>query len=424
MAVFYLYLLVLTCIGLLTWGVIRVERIYQYPFLMGSMFLSFLIPQAFALVKNPGPVTQTNLEGVLLYTSLCAACCLFGYIHKPQIGLLKKLHIIIDERKLFNAGLFLMLQGHFFNYLISRTPITVASNGNWTGPGTIYVFFAQVINIAFAIFMLQALKKPKPINIACAIISGMPIFQSVLLGRRQPTMTFLIIIGLSLWMLYKMIPPRWIIVVSLISMAFLIPLFGALRDTFWTLLFSGQVEKVLELGQKAFDELLKGDSLEYRNSALLMDVVEKTSLYGFGAGFWDSIIFQYVPGQLVGFELKKALQFNLMDTYINYLANFYGYTMPIGSTITGIGDTFIEFGYLGCLTFAVIGYLLKHIWISALYQNSLFSQILYMGLASPIMVCLTHGVGRFLQESIFQLIFLSLVVYYAKARYSWQSLKL
>lgn len=422
MIILYQYLLIFSCLFLLVWGVARVERIYQYPFLMGSIFLSFVLPQAFALIRNPNPVSQNALERVLFYSCLCAMCCWLGYTLKPNLSLLRKLNFIVDERKLFHAGLFLMIQGHFFNFLIYRTPVTVAANGNWTGPGTIYVFFAQVINIAFAIFMLRVLRQPNVINIICVIISGLPIFQSVLLGRRQPTMSFLIIIGLSSWMIYKCIPPRWLVITSLILMAFLIPLFGALRDTFWTLLFSGEWQKVLELAQVAFDELLKGEFLEYRNAALLMDVVDKTSLYGFGAGFWDSIIFQYVPGQLVGFDFKKSLQFNMMDTYINYLADFYGYSIPNGSTITGIGDSFLEFGYLGCFCFTIIGYLLKHIWISAIYHKSLFSRILYMGLASPIMVCLTHGVGRFLQEGIFQLIFLGIVIYYSKSKYNFQAI--
>ena len=53
MAETYRNLLVIVCLGLFVWGLIRIERIYQYPFFMGAIFLSFLVPQAFALVNNP-----------------------------------------------------------------------------------------------------------------------------------------------------------------------------------------------------------------------------------------------------------------------------------------------------------------------------------------------------------------------------------
>ena len=50
MTEFYLYLFIATCAGLLLWGLFRIERVYQYPFFMGSIFISFITPQAFVLL--------------------------------------------------------------------------------------------------------------------------------------------------------------------------------------------------------------------------------------------------------------------------------------------------------------------------------------------------------------------------------------
>lgn len=416
MAEIYLNILTITCLALIVWGVLRVERIYQYPFFMGSMFLSFILPQAIALIHNPGAASLEAVERVFLFSSMCAAACWIGYEVKPNRNWLANLNITIDERKLFIGGIALMAQGYFFNFLLSRTAIQTAANGNWTGPATIYLFLGQVINIAFAIFLLQLLKHPNIINITCAAISGWPLLQSVLGGRRQPTMTLVIIIGLSLWMTRRIVPPRWSVIIALLFMTILIPLFGEVRSGFWDLVFSGNWQEVSAIAQKAFNQLLQGELLEIRNAALLMDVVERTGLYGFGSGYWDSIIFQYVPGQIVGFEFKESLQVNLFDKYVEYLSSFYGYTIPNGYTITGVGDSFIEFSYFGCLTFGLIAYLFKNLWISSVYQKSTFSRILYMGLVSPAMVGLTHGIGRFLQEAIFQAIFIGLVTFYARTR--------
>ncbi len=78
MAQIYLDILVIICLGLIAWGLVCLERVYQYPFFMGSIFISFLLPQAFALIKNPGQVSQQALERVLLFSCLCAAV----YFHK------------------------------------------------------------------------------------------------------------------------------------------------------------------------------------------------------------------------------------------------------------------------------------------------------------------------------------------------------
>lgn len=412
----YCNLLIIICIALLGWGVIRVERIYQYPFFMGIMFVSFILPQVFSLLNKPGPVTNEALERLLFMSCLCAVACWVGYKFKPNKRWLSKLNIIIDERKLFRAGVALMVQGLFFNFLLSRTTIqTSAINGNWTGPATIFLFFAQVINIAFAIFFLQTLKRPSTISIICTVISSLPIISIVLVGRRQVTMTLIIIIGLSLYLVRRYIPPRWIVVAGLLSTTFLIPLFGELRGGFWNLVFSGNWQELLYLAQKAFNSQQKGEILELRNAALLIDAVVQTDIYGFGTGWWDAIVFQYVPGQIVGYDLKESLQFKVLD--FDLLSTLYGYRLPIGTTITGIGDSFMEFGYWGCLCFLLIGYVFKHLWISSFYMKSTISKLLYMGLVSPAMLALTHGIGRFCQEAIFQVFFVSLVAYYSQVKY-------
>ncbi|MEA5503154.1 hypothetical protein VB735_08550 [Halotia wernerae UHCC 0503] len=415
----YRNLLIIICIGLLVWGIVRIERIYQYPFFMGSMFTSFVLPQIFSLIQKPGVVTQEALERVILVSCLSAATCWIGYATKPNKKLLAKLNVPIDERKLFQAGLVLMAQGHLFNFLLSRTAIQHSENvgGNWTGPATIYLFFSQVTNIAFGIFLLQALKRPKPINIACAVISAWPLISSIIVGRRQGTMTFIIIIGLSLYLVRRYVPPRVLVVTAIFMMTLIIPALGVIRGEFWNLLFSGQWQQLSSVIQGAFEFQQGGDILEMRNAALLMDAVERTGLYGYGSGWWDSIVFQYVPGQIVGQGFKESLKFNLLD--LDLLNKLYGYRVPTGSTITGIGDSFMEFSFLGFLIFGMIGYIFKTLWISSLYYQSTYSRLLYMGLVSPAMVGLTHGIGRFWQEGIFQVFFVSVAIYYSRLKYKF-----
>jgi hypothetical protein len=430
MAEIYRNLLVIVCLGLLGWGLIRIERIYQYPFFMGVIFISFLVPQAFALVDNPGKLDQESLERVLLMSSLCAAACWIGYQGKPNTKWLTKFHIDYDEKKLFQSAIFLTCIGYLCNFLIRTDTSSKSlggSGGALTGPSTIYIFFGQVIYIAFSIFLLEMLKKPSIQNIIFTLLTGWIPLQTVLAGRRQPTMTFVIIVGLCFWLIRRYVPPRWLIILAIFLVTILLPALGAMRGGLWDALFSGQWQTILSTTEKAINSQQKGSILELRNAAFLIAATAHLNLYGLGAGWWDALIQILIPGQILGFGVKQSLQFSLLSDYGSYASNsivynLYGYSWPSGTTFTGVGDSFVEFGYLGCLIFALIAYFFKNIWISAYYYKSIFSSLLYIGLISPAMVGLTHGIGRFLQEFIFQVGVISLVVFYSRNRQNKPSL--
>jgi hypothetical protein len=412
MAEIYRNLLVIVCLGLLGWGLIRIERIYQYPFFMGAIFISFLVPQAFALVENPGVLDQQSLERVLLMSSLCAVACWVGYQGKPNAKWLAKLNVDIDTHKLFRAAIFLMIIGYFFDFLLKSTTVELTKQGQWTGPATIYVFFSQVSYLAFSIFLLETLKRPSVQNIIFTLLAGWIPLQTVLAGRRHPTMTFLIIIGLCFWLIRRYIPPRWLIILAIFAMLILIPTIGAMREGLWDAVFSGQWQTILSTTEKALNTQQKGKILELRNAAFLIKATTDLNLYGLGAGWWDTIIHQFIPGQILGIGFKESLKFDLINSKILY--NLYGYNWHVGTTPTGVGDSFREFGYFGFFAFALIGYLFKNLWISLYYQKSLFSSLIYLSLISPAMLGLTHGISFFLNQFIFQLTVVSLIVYYSR----------
>ncbi len=418
MAQLYLNLLILICLGLIGWGLIHPERIYQYPFFMGCIFLSFIVPQGIALIDNPGFASQESIERVLLMSCLCASCCWIGYQLPVNRRWLRKGKIKINEFRLNYAGLAIMVLGAFSWFKLGGLRavggIETADNSNWTGSATIYWFFGQSIYVAWSIFLLKALKRPNIFNIILTLFAGNTPLSLMLGGRRQPSITFAIIIGLSLFFVWKIKPSRILILVAIVLMFIVIPTMGFLRDRFWNLIFDGQWQELIDKSLEAFTAQQEGDILELRNAALYMDATVQKSLYGFGAGWWDAIIFQYVPGQIVGFWLKNALQFRLI-TELD-LVNLYGYDVHLGTTITGVADTFVEFGYLGCLIFAIIGYMFKHLWILSNYPNNTVFRVLYMGLCSPAMVSVTHGVGRFFQEAIFQTGLVILAMYYSREK--------
>jgi hypothetical protein len=407
----YLDIFILICLGLLGWGVTRSERAYQFPFIMGFIFVSFLVPQTFAILQDQSSLPSGALDRVFLYSCMCAAACWIGYQIQPRIKWVKALTFSIDSNRLQNAGILLGLMGYLFYFLIRNTTIQTTDAGTWTGVATIYYFLFQVIYIAFAIFLMQLLRKSNFINFIGTIITSIPLIETVIAGRRQPTMTVAIIIGLSFYIVKRTIPPRWFFILFIIGTLFLIPVVGALRGDFWITLFSGNWETLIEAILKSFSNLMSGEILELRNATLFMDAADRTNEFGLGKGYWDVLVFQYIPGQILGAGFKNSLQFNEQNFDLETL---YGYAIHTGTTLTGIGDSYLEFSYFGCLVFASISYLFKHLWIAGVYYKSIPCQLLYVGSISPAMVGLTHGTGRFLQEFIFQLIFATLIAFFCQ----------
>jgi hypothetical protein len=416
MAEIYFYSFILICLAILGWGMLRLERVYQYPFVMAAIFLSFIAPQANSLLNNESSryISLAMLEKVLLYSCMCAAMCWYGYKrYQPKEQWLSMLDIFLDDRRLFHAGVVLFAIGYSCNFLLSVINIERTIYGTWTGPATILVFFGSLMSIAFPIFLLSTLKKPNFINMTMTVISAIPLLEIIILhGRRTPLMTFLLTVGMSFFLIKKYIPPRLFFLGIVIGAIVIIPVLGQLRGEFWSLLFSGDIQGVVDASQSGLVKIKKDDILELRNAALMIDAADLTNRYGYGTGFWDSIVFQYVPGQLVGIGFKQSLQFG---TSIN-LNQIYGYRVPIGSTTTGLGDSYAEFGYFGCLVFAGMGRIFKTLWAS-IYRGSMFSALLYIGLISPAMLGITHGIGWFVQSIIFQVGVMSLVAMYARTKF-------
>ncbi|WP_241537555.1 hypothetical protein [Cyanobacterium aponinum] len=413
MADTYLFLFITICVAIVGWSIIHLERIYQFPFFMASVFLSFILPQAIAIVENPGiGVTDTAVERMLLYTSLCAAMCWLGYQFSPNQKWLNRLNVDIDEDKLFKAGIVLLTIGHLCLFTIGRIGIQTTGAGTWTGPATILIFFAGVLNIALPLFLIRTLKNPSFVNIFLTTLSGLPIVQAIIFsGRRQATVAFLVTVGLCFFIVKKYTPPRLLLIVLVPVAAYIIPTIGNLRGRFWELVFAGKWDEIQMASQEGLEKVIEGNILELRNATLVMDYATQLNYYGYGSQLWNTFIFQYVPGQIVGYDLKNSLQFNLNFDLVSY----YGYQTSTGTTLTGIGDSFMDFGFFGCLFFALMAYLYKTLWESTIKEKSIISTLLYVSLIDSAMVGISHGIGRFVNEFIFKTAVMFLVSYYCKS---------
>ena len=93
-----------------------------------------------------------------------------------------------------------------------------------------------------------------------------------------------------------------------------------------------------------------------------------------------------------------------------------GFEISIGTTVTGMGDSFQQFGYFGCLFFALLAVVYRSLWLASLLPNTAFAQLLYIQTATSGMRAVTHQTVDYLPGLIYNLIFIGLVALYSLQR--------
>ena len=161
------------------------------------------------------------------------------------------------------------------------------------------------------------------------------------------------------------------------------------------------------------------ESLELRIAAAVIFATQMRGVYELGKAYWDEIIWRFVPAQIVGPSLKNSLMFNsrgsgkkkgpeVVDLGMRV------YSMPVGSTVTGVGDSFKQFGYFGCVFFMIVAILFRSMWAASLMPGAFFAKLFYMLTATSAMRAITHQTVDFLPGFLYNLVFLGIAALYAR----------
>lgn len=389
----------------------RPRLIYEYPYFMAAAFIGFILPQAYALYATEWG--GEFLESTLIMCALCLAACWLGYQPRAHPGLLQKFNVPINTARFFHGGVLFVLVGYYFTYKFASMPLDEDA-GLLSGIGTIYLFFGGLVYPGFAICFYCALKGRKLVAwLAAAVAAVVPLQAAIFYGRREPTALFLISLALTLYFLKGKTVPRWLVIGSVVGSIFIIPAVGEYRKL--------AAEDPLEaLKQIDFGGEVKGyfdeDAIsEVKNATILIAATQQTDDYEWGAGYWNRIVFRFVPAQFLGKEFKDSLMIgDGQRDLAEYVEDTVGVKTAVGSTFTGLGDSFNQFGYFGCLFFAAMAYLFKNLWTAANTEGGTVAQILYIQITTSAMRALTHQTMDFLPGLIYSGVFIGLVAMYAR----------
>ena len=407
----YFLLLAGGCAALLVRAMFRPKLFYEYPYLIAAVFTAFILPQAYAAYQTGWG--GWYLDAALIMSSLCLAACWFGYLPKAHPALLEKFNVQVNLARFFHGGVLLVLIGYYFTYkfgTLEEDEIT----STLTGIGTIYLFFGALVYPGFAICFYCALNGQGPFAwIMTAIAAWVPVQMAVFYGRREPTVLFLLSLAMILYFLKGKRLPRLVILGAVIAAMFAIPATGEYRKS----AAEDPIEAFQQLDfAEQFNQYFHEDApTEFKNAVMLIAVTMANGDYEMGAGYWNRLVFRFVPAQILGEGLKNSLMIGgKQRDFGEYVEDSVGFRVPIGSTVTGIGDSFNEFGLFGCLVFVGIAYLFKNLWVAANQPGGTVAQILYIQVSTTGMRALTHQTIDFLPGLLYSVIFIGLVALYAK----------
>jgi hypothetical protein len=391
--------LVLTCALMLVWGLRRPGRVYEFPFLAAATFAAFALPQLLGLMGDP-TLPSGAIEKTLLMSLLCVGMCHLGYITggRPMVAF----NWTFTPHPLLAVSAVLTAVGSFFFWRISRLPVDILEQSQWTGLPVAYLFFASMLTYGFALSSFVFASYGSRWSFIVAGFGAVFYLDRILLaGRRGDALEFLFIVLLAWWFRRRKALPR---IVTL----------GAALGGALVLHSTGEYRAIAVAPERAWSEILDIDYVgnvhalvsrggdELRNATFTISAADDVKRFTFGLKYWNDVVFAYVPAQIVGRGWKERLMVDLGDdAYARY-----SYVATTGSTTTGLADSFASFWYFGCLIFFFIARILRRIHAAAM-RHHFVAQLLYALMIKNALHAITHHTGWFLTPWIHIALFMA-----------------
>lgn len=373
-------------------------RFYQFPFWAGVLALGWAFPQALGLLKQDLYLPEGAYARGMFFATLCSLALWAGFAMavKREPSPASWLKAAFDVSKLFYAGAFLCAFGFFFQWKLTTLPEEMLAATQWSGAPVKYLFLGSVFKFGFITLWLIYLRERKLIapRILLFIVPSLLLMlnAAVLLGRRAEMMNTFSYIVVGLWFSRRLSIPRWFLVAGLVFGLVLVNAIGVYRAIMLRSEKEGLASRLKEAANADYlsvaEQKTQSSSAELKNYVYYLKSYDDASLFDYGKVHWNLLVFNYVPGQIVGRDLKNALMFN-MKSYTEHAMEDYGYIGFTGSTSTGYLDAYGSFGWLGFVKFWLVGWIMGLLYRHAM-DGAFLAQLLYIYALSTAMHVVTH----------------------------------
>lgn len=387
--------LTITVLWLLAWGMLRRENIYEFPFLIGAISFSFVLPEVPGLV-NDRFLPEGAFDKTIAFLIVCLVMCWWGWRKNAKPFPIFRLDF--DERRLLVVAAVLSLVGAYFYHALSRLPGELTIAVQMTGVPVIYVFFSRLLCYGLAIALLCMARRPSwPAAIVILFDLAFYLDRILVTGKRAETVELVMMIALAVYFYRGITVPRWLIMVGVVAGTLMMSSMQDYRSI--TKANTGspleQMAQIDVIGNA--EALFRDGGSEMHNAILRISHIDATMEFDYGKSHWNHLVFNFVPAQLVGSNIKEQLMVEMPSVARDY-------NPVLGTTETGLADAFQSFWYFGALKFLLLAYVLSRIWASA-NRGEFAAQFTYMLSIVPSMHAISHQTDWVVSAWVHMLLF-------------------
>lgn len=403
MSTLLVFCLLASTLLLLGWGMLRPERIYEFPFLTGVITFSFILPQV------PGLATESFLPAgafarTAVFMMLCLLMCWWGWTGKAKP--LSWFRIDFDEGRLLLVAAVLSVAGAYFYFKLSRLPGELTIAVQMTGVPVMYIFFSRLLSYGLAIAVLCIVRRFSWWSlIILAFDLVFYLDRIVVTGKRAEAIELIMIFALAWWFYRRHAIPRTLVItaiflgtLSMNSMGDYRAITKANSAPVWE-----DIRRIDVIGNLSI--VLRDGGDEMRNAILRINNTATTLQFDYGKFHWNRLIFNFVPAQLVGGNVKQSFMLPVPTMARDY-------DPIVGTTETGMADAFQSFWYLGAFKFFILAYLIRRIWVTA-NQGEFSAQFTYVLSIIPSMHAISHQTDWVLMVWVHMLMFAAPALFFA-----------
>lgn len=411
-----LWTLALVALAIGLYSTRRRSGVFQFPFLAASVVLGWALPQLIGLALNE-PGLQGPISKTIFYTIVFLIFGWIGYVsNRRPARLMPRAYA---RSRLLLAGYLLSFFGAYFFFRVSSlsAEATALNGGQWTGSITIYAFFATTLSVGTTIAMVLVARRPDAASLFLLLFGLTFILHRVFVaGRREDAMDLFVMILYFTWFRFRWVPPRWSVFALIVFGALFVASVGEYRTAMRLAEVSGQTgsgfSSVAQIDFVGNFAKIVSDPMHYQellNAVMIIEGVERSGKLDLGLSLWNGFVHRYVPGQLVGYDVKTGLSFPLANVAFDEM----GHVFYTGTTWTGMAESFRSFWYFGVLEFFLIGRIMNR-WYRAAEGGNVAAQIIVVLLTTKSILTISHGTNLFFVEFVFIAVFVSPALYFAR----------
>ena len=332
--------------------------------------LGYAAPQTYLMFC----VTRFHMDaGAVLYVSYLVLCNIAfhaGYRYRRSIRI-NRVRTEVNETRFLQVTYAAAIIS-FIGWVLWYRQASAFSGRHWNSSLVYLYTLASQSRPAFT-FSLCAIAfcRKKRLAIIPLLITLIPLTHFVVIGRRSAIFYIAVnLLFLATYILRRKLPAK------LIALAVPLGIFAFLLVPVYREAFPQGISAVQKrLEEKPITDAL-GDfmggnrTIEYYHASRAMYASYQANEYSYGAGFWNALVFQYVPGGLIGRDNKESLM--IPEPQLRRLIILEYRDASLHRTYLALGgyqDSFQQFSFAGCFVFAIFAYAYHGVEQSALIKK-------------------------------------------------------